>query len=98
MSSPDFRVALAEDQRLEILRALVSAPDYSAHEHLLRDGLATLGHHPSAAQVRGHLEWLDEMGLITLLGAQVKVARLTLAGQDVATGAVQRSGVARPRP
>lgn len=98
MSPTDFRVAAAEDQRLEILRALAGAPDYAAPEHLLRAGLATLGHHPSADQVRAHLEWLDEMGLINLLGDQVRVARLTMAGQDVATGAVRRSGVARPRP
>lgn len=94
----DFARAVSEDQRLEILRALAQAADYSAPEHILRTGLATIGHHPSAAQLRAHLEWLDEVGLIALLGDQVRVARLTMAGQDVATGATTRSGVARPRP
>lgn len=95
---PDFRQAAAEDQRLVLLQTLTRAPDYCAPEHLLRTALAAAGHHPSADQTRGHLEWLDEQGLVVLVGELTKVARLTLAGEDVATGAARRSGVARVRP
>jgi hypothetical protein len=51
-----------------------------------------------ADQMRVRLAWLDEQGLITLLGEQVQVARLTLRGADVASGAARCPGVARPRP
>jgi Fe2+ or Zn2+ uptake regulation protein len=94
----DYAQAVAEDQRLLILQALIAAPDYSAHEHLLRQGLATLGHRISADQMRSHLAWLDEQGLINLMGDQVQVARITLRGEDVMVGAARCPGVARPRP
>lgn len=95
MSFGDYAVS---DQRLVILQHLAGALDYTAHEHLVRAALAQLGHRVSADQVRAQLAWLDEQGLITLLGEQVQVARLTLRGEDVASGAARCPGVARPRP
>lgn len=87
-----------EDQRLLILQRLAAERDYAAHEHLLRTALAENGHRISADAMRGQLAWLDEQGLITLLGDKVQVARLTLRGEDVASGAARCPGVARPRP
>lgn len=93
-----FESFSTSDQRLLILQTLAQENDYTAHEHLLRKALLDLGHRVSADQMRGLLAWLDEQGLITLLGEQVQVARITLRGEDVASGAARCPGVARPRP
>lgn len=94
----DYATRNQEDQRLLILRTLAAEADYSAHEHLLRARLADFGHRISADALRGMLAWLDEQGLITLMGDEIQVARLNLRGEDVATGAARFPGVARPRP
>lgn len=98
MIASTFRAALDEDQRLLILQALAGAADYTAHEHLLREALAAHGQRLSADALRVQLAWLDEQGLLSALGDQVRVARLTLRGEDVANGAARCPGVARPRP
>ena len=99
MSQPvDYRDALREDQRLLILRHLAQTDDYTAHEHLIRSALVAYGHRISSDAVRGHLAWLDEQGLVVVLGEDVKVARLTQRGEDVASGAARAPGIARPRP
>lgn len=94
----DFAARLREDQRLLLLRALRAAPDYTAHEHLLRAGLEAHGHRASADLVRGHLAWLDEQGLLVLTGGEVRIAVLTQRGEDAARGVARVPGVARPRP
>lgn len=88
-----------EDARLRILRHLATENDYTAHEHALREHLRSVwGHTLSADALRAQLAWLDEQGLITLVGDRVQVARLTLRGEDAASGAARVPGVARPRP
>jgi hypothetical protein len=95
----EFAERVREDQRLLILQRLQSETDYTAHEHLLREGLTEFGHRVSADQMRGHLAWLDEQGLIILsAGKMIHIATLTLRGEDVATGAARVPGIARPRP
>jgi len=98
MSDTEFAERVREDQRLLILQRLQSETDYTAHEHLLREGLTEFGHRVSADQMRGHLAWLDEQGLIVLAAGRIVVATLTLRGEDAATGAARVPGVARPRP
>lgn len=99
-SPPDYREAVREDERLAILNALAGAPDYTVHEHLLRAHLlGQTGNRLSAAQLRGHLAWLEEAGLVLLGGgAAIMVPTLTLRGADVAGGLERYPGVARPRP
>jgi repressor of nif and glnA expression len=94
----EFVDVAREDQRLLILQKLQGEADYSAHEHLLRQGLASYGYHISADAMRGHLAWLDEQGLIVLATGEIAVATLTMRGEDAATGAARVHGVARPRP
>lgn len=87
------------DARLRILMMLREAPDYMAHEHRLRERLRDdYGHALSIDTLRAHLSWLDDAGLITLAGSQVQVARLTVHGEDVVSGAARYPGVARPGP
>lgn len=94
----DYQRLVREDQRLLLLLLLAADPDYSCHEHLLRTRLDDLGHRLSLDGLRGLLAWLDEQGLIDLLGDKIKVARLTNRGLDVSTGAARVPGVARLRP
>lgn len=94
----DYRTRLDEDIRLLILQQLAREDGYTAHEHLIRYHLADMGHAISADATRGHLAWLDEQGLLSVLGEQVQVAKLALRGEDVARGATRVPGVARPRP
>lgn len=93
-----YAEAVNEDIRLQVLRTLAAETDYTAHEHLLRAALAEIGHRISQDALRGHLAWLDEQGLLILMGEAVQVARITQRGEDVASGAARFPGVARPRP
>lgn len=96
--APSYDETLREDRRLCALQILAGCADYTAHAHLLRDRLETLGHRPSMDQLRVDLAWLDEQGLIVLADGRIPVATLTLRGEDAARGRAQLPGVARPRP
>lgn len=95
----DYPEALRQDRRLALLQTLLSAPDYTAHGHLLRTALEGYGHRVSFDAVRGDLAWLAEQGLLLLANAdQIPVATLTVRGEDVARGRTQVPGVARKLP
>ena len=90
---------LAENRRLEILRALAQDPGYELNLPLLQDVLRMVGLTASVDQVRVEAAWLVEQGLAEtrdLVG--VPLIRLTSRGLDVASGAAVVPGVARPRP
>jgi len=91
---------LMADQRLVILRTLSGAPGYSANDSILDDILASFGHHISRDQVRTHLNWLEEQGLVNLqrAGEKTLVAVITQRGTDVASGQARVEGVKRPAP
>lgn len=93
----DYHNAMKEDQRLGILRALVDAPEQTETAVRLRTRLAEARHHPSADALHAMLAWLDEAGLIILMGEAVPVARLTQRGEDIARGLARHPGVARVR-
>lgn len=88
----------AQDQRLLILRSLDHA-GYDANTNILQDCLDEYGHRVSQEQVRSHLIWLQEHGLVTVkeVGSYF-VATLTDKGLDVANGRTEVYGVKRPRP
>ncbi|MDF7667973.1 ArsR family transcriptional regulator [Orbaceae bacterium ESL0727] len=94
MSYAEF---LKEDQRLVILRILNEMPSYSSNSSIIYSVLEQYGHALSRDQVKTHMHWLAEQGLITIeiLGL-VFVARLTERGADVATGKAIVPGVKRP--
>lgn len=99
MVADNFPSVVQEDQRLQVLRILREAPDYSASEHVVRQLLEGYGHRLSADRLRVQLAWLDEQGLIlTGGGSMIRVPTLTQRGQDVASGAARHPGVARPEP
>ena len=88
---------LDADQRLVILRSLVDAGG-EANESILQDCLDVYGHRVSRDQVRTHITWLAEQGLVTNepVGSYF-VASLTGRGQDVAEGRSTVPGVKKPR-
>jgi Fe2+ or Zn2+ uptake regulation protein len=93
-----FKSLLTEDQRLVILRSLHEMQGYEANESIVDSCLDAYGHNISRDQVRNHLAWLEEQGLVTLRQvSDCQIARLTGRGEDVATGQATVPGVKRPR-
>jgi len=90
----DYRAALIEDQRRIVLNTLLGEPEQTAMVGRLREALRGLRHQVSADQLTALLTWLDEAGLLTLLGSEVRVVRLTVRGEDVARGDAKHPGVA----
>lgn len=97
--SLSYKEFLTMDIRLCILKALQQDPGYSCNEAVLQSILEMFGHKISRDKVRTELDWLAEQGMITLTHAMdIKVANLTLRGDDVAAGRAFASGVKRPLP
>ena len=95
---------LAGHVRLAVLRALDEGPHKICNDGLLTDEVRRVGCPVTRDQLRGHLAWLAEQGLVELedrprAGQRpLKVATLTERGEDVAAGRVRVEGVQRPSP
>ncbi|SMF82982.1 hypothetical protein SAMN06265365_14831 [Tistlia consotensis] len=89
---------VGEHIRLAILRILEGAPGYAANDSVLHDKLPRLALSCSRAQVRTHLAWLRDQGLLALeeVAPGLFVATLAEAGADVAKGLTTVPGVKRP--
>lgn len=99
MTAKTFTEHMAEDRRLVVLRLLEESNDYSANQFILHQALSPMGHAVSHDTVEGDLEWLREQRLITLeQPGEVKIARLTDRGADVARGRAHYPGVKRAEP
>lgn len=99
MSYADYH---GEHIRLSTLRLLNGQGGYTANDSVLCQGVNQYGLACTRDQMRGHLRWLEEQGLLTIeevgSGKPILVARLTERGQEVATGAAAHPGVQRPSP
>jgi len=94
-----YRDILDENQRLCILLALEEMPVYQANDSILHTVLERYGHSLSRDQVRTHISWLQEQGLLTVdMVSRTQVATLTGRGIDVARGRAFLPGVKRPEP
>jgi DNA-binding transcriptional ArsR family regulator len=95
----DLKNIFIADQRLVILRTLAAAPGYRANDSILDDVLAQFSHHISRDQVRTHVRWLEEQGLVIVepLGRTLN-AKITQYGIDVSRGEAFVDGVKRPSP
>ncbi|NPA72689.1 MAG: hypothetical protein GXO35_07655 [Gammaproteobacteria bacterium] len=92
----DFKQQETLHQRRVIIEVLEKDSDYSHNELILKSALKSLGHNLSTDKLNSELAWLEELSLITVeLVGEIRVARLTARGQDVATGAAQVPGIAR---
>lgn len=94
-----YRDAVDADRRLVILQLLARSHSYVSHEYLIYAALPGFGHDSSLDRVRTDLAWLEEQGLVTLDSpGDVRLAKLTQRGLDVAGGRATVSGVKRPGP
>ncbi|MGR3433505.1 MAG: VpaChn25_0724 family phage protein [Shimia sp.] len=94
----DARIT-TEHRRLAILRHLAAASTYSANASILTAVCNGVGVASTTDQVISALAWLDEQDMVTLMdNAEFTLATATARGLEVASGAAQVPGVARPRP
>ncbi len=85
--------------RSHSLRLLAELPEYRANDIAITDAVRAVGLACTNDQMRGHLAWLEEQRLVTLLDlGGVTVATLTERGADVAAGRSTIAGVQRPKP
>lgn len=90
---------LSEHRRISMLILLARLPGYGANDSVLCDAVNRAGVPSTRDQIRGDLAWLAEQGLIEIEPlADLKIARLTERGRDVAEGRAVVDGVKRPSP
>lgn len=94
----DLEKSLAERRRLHILEFLRDRPGYRAETsdiqtHLAEVRLSVV----STSKLVGDLVKLRDLDLLILIGDGLG-AKITATGVEVANGAIQCPGVARPRP
>lgn len=98
----DYSERLRQESRLEILRYLVTVPEYTASDGVLHGHLVSRGLSCSHAVLRSLLAQLNEAGLVVTqrVGGElgVTLATITEAGTDVAAGRSIVPDIARPRP
>ncbi len=89
---------IREDARLIILKALAEEPDETLNSGMLEQALTAFGGiSRPRAWVHGELDYLREMGAVTLIDAgTVKIARLTDLGKRHVDRQVSIEGVKRP--
>ena len=90
---------LASDARLKILQLLRKAGEMPLNHELLQSALLSMGIRMTASQVRAELDYLAEVGTVTLLPVgPLIVAELTERGHDVARGLSVVTGITRHVP
>jgi hypothetical protein len=93
------RDIIREDARLIILRELYAQSNYSLNDSLLRETLESFGISKTRAWVREELNYLRDVGAMTLSGAgSVVVATLSPKGAEHVERRQLIEGVKRPSP
>lgn len=88
---------IRQEARLTILRALDEQSDGRLNSELLRVTLEQFGITKSRDWVHDELNWLQEMGAVTVIAAgTVRVATLTSKGADHVQRRTVIEGVKRP--
>ena len=87
-----------ENERLSILHALNASKAFKGNDHIIRTTCEAFNNLMSSDQIKTHLYWLQEQGLVRLNVIETCVnATLTARGQDVSLGLAIVPGVLRPR-
>ena len=93
----DYLEMIRQDARLIILKALAAQSDERLHSGLLDEHLRLLGIDRPRAWIHGELDWLAEMGAVTLSKVgTVVVATLTDKGARHLRRAIVIEGIKRP--
>lgn len=95
--SKDMDTLIREDARLIMLKALAAQTDERLHSGYLAEELSQFGIDRPRAWIHGELDWLAEMGAVTLLTpGSVVVATLTEKGHRHLRRAIVIEGIKRP--
>lgn len=90
---------LIEDCRLAELTILAESAGYQASDQVLYMMLGRLGHMVAMDTLMNDLRFLEESELVHVdQVGEIRIAKLTQRGLDVAAGRTVEPGVARPRP
>ena len=94
----DYKTEIREDARLIILKALSAQTDERLHSGFLARELNRFGIDRPREWIHGELDWLAQMGAITVThpGGSVVVATLTEKGARHLRRAIVIEGVKRP--
>lgn len=93
----DLDTLIREDARLILLRALAAQPDERLHSDILRAELERFGIRKTREWVNGEIDWLAEMGAVTVARmGTVVVATLTEKGARHVDRSIVIEGVKRP--
>lgn len=93
----DMDTLIREDARLIILKALSAQVDERLHSGYMVEELSRFGIDRPREWVHGELDWLAEMGAVTLIKpGSVVVATLTEKGARHLRRAIVIEGVKRP--
>ena len=93
----DMDTLIREDARLIILKALASQVDERLHSGYLGEELSQFGIDRAREWIHGELDWLAEMGAVTVLKpGSVVVATLTEKGARHLRRAIVIEGIKRP--
>ena len=85
------------DARLIILKALVAQTDERLHSGFIAEELLRFGIDRPREWIHGELDWLEQMGAVTLLKpGTVVVATLTDKGHRHLRRAIEIEGIKRP--
>lgn len=95
----DYGNFRTRDLRLTLLKSLVLQPGFRANENILQAEASAVGIDVSRATVRTELNYLREVGAVTLTEAgSVVVATITLRGKEHTDGLTILAGVNTPLP
>lgn len=95
----DFADTLRRHRRLAILRALATAPEYSANESMLMSVMTALRITSTRDQIRTDLGWLADQGFVTTASIfDLMAATMTEAGGDIAVGRRVHPDIEKPSP
>jgi len=93
----DYENLVRQDARLIILKALAAQTDERLHSGFISEELMRFGIDRPREWVHGELDWLEEMGAVTLLKpGSVVVATLTEKGARHLRRGVVIEGIKRP--
>lgn len=94
----DMHQKIREDARLIMLKALAGQPNETLNSSLLRQSISAYGGIEQTREwVHGELDWLSEMGAVTLREAgTIKIATLTEKGHRHLRREIAIEGVTRP--
>lgn len=93
----DMDTLIREDARLVILKALEAQVDERLHSGYLAEELARFGIDRPREWIHGELDWLAEIGAVTLVKpGTVVVATLTEKGHRHLRRAIAIEGIKRP--